>query len=134
MDDDIRQVLQQFYLAVNRLQQGDATLMLSLWSHRPDVTHMGPRGGRQQGWNQLQAYWQEAAEIALTAPGAVTAEGRDFVIAVSGDFAYTSAIEHVEVIHADQTSRFAARSTHIYRREADEWKLLHRHADAAPAT
>ncbi len=54
VEDDIRHVVQQFNLAVNRLQQGDAEPMFAVWSHSSDVTHMGPRGGRQQGWDQVQ--------------------------------------------------------------------------------
>ena len=132
MEELIRQALHQFYDAVNRLQHGDADAMLTLWSHAGDVTHMGPRGGREEGWDQVQAYYEQAARLARTSPGQFSAHGVDVVIRIGSDLAYASMIERVDLVADGQASQFAARATHIYRREGDAWKLIHRHADAAP--
>jgi ketosteroid isomerase-like protein len=50
---------------------------------------------------------------------------------VSGDLAYTVAIERSEVRVAgqDKPAPMALRVTHIFRKEDGAWKLVHRHAD-----
>ena len=60
---------------------------------------------------------------------------------VSGDLAYTVAIERSEVRLSDQDkpATMALRVTHVMRKENGVWKLVHRHADpitvkTAPAT
>jgi ketosteroid isomerase-like protein len=61
--------------------------------------------------------------------------------AVSGDLAYTVAIERSEalVTGQDKPTPMALRVTQVYRKEDGAWKLVHRHADplinkTAPAT
>jgi ketosteroid isomerase-like protein len=53
----------------------------------------------------------------------------------SGDLGYTVSIEHgtATVTGASEAVPMRLRVTHIYRREAGEWKLVHRHADAVTA-
>jgi ketosteroid isomerase-like protein len=50
---------------------------------------------------------------------------------VSGDLAYTVAIERsiVRVVGQKLPAAMELRVTHLFRREQDAWKLLHRHAD-----
>ena len=52
---------------------------------------------------------------------------------VSGDLAYTVGYEHTTVsIDGVPAAPYTLRVTHLYRREDGEWKIVHRHADAAP--
>jgi ketosteroid isomerase-like protein len=51
---------------------------------------------------------------------------------VSGDLAFTVAIEHQESVRLGDQGKPAARAlrvTQVFRRENGAWKLLHRHAD-----
>ncbi len=130
---DLLQVAARFYDAVNQLQRGDPAPMLAVWSHSAQATNLGPQGGRQQGWADIAAYFARAAELAVATLGAVTASASDLVGVSGGELAYTCCTEHVQVTRQGEITRFSARATHVYRREAGAWKLLHRHADAPPA-
>jgi ketosteroid isomerase-like protein len=50
---------------------------------------------------------------------------------VSGDLAYTVAIERSTLRPADQraSAPMNLRVTHVFRREDGQWRLIHRHAD-----
>lgn len=120
-----------FYAAVNRLQRGDPGPMLARWSHAPDVTNMGPQGGRQEGWEAVRAYWEEAARRAAASSAAVTAAAGDLVIRVVGDLAYACGTERVRIVRDGATTEIEPRATNIFRREGGVWKLVHRHADTA---
>jgi ketosteroid isomerase-like protein len=49
---------------------------------------------------------------------------------VGQDFAYLLAIERMTVsVGGSEQTPFTLRSTTIFRRENDEWKIVHRHAD-----
>jgi ketosteroid isomerase-like protein len=52
---------------------------------------------------------------------------------VSGDLAYSVGYERAEVsVDGGPMRPWKLRVTHIYRREDDQWKVVHRHADLAP--
>lgn len=122
----------QFYAAVNQLQRGDPEPMFALWSHRAEVMNLGPQGGRQQGWEEVRAYFANAARLASANPGAISATASDIMTVVVGDLVYVAATEEVQVSNAGQVQQFTARATNIYRREGAAWKLVYRHADAPP--
>jgi hypothetical protein len=64
-DSEVRAASDAFYAALNRMFEGDLGRMAEVWSHAPDVTNMGPFGGRQVGWE---------AALLITNPGAITAK------------------------------------------------------------
>jgi ketosteroid isomerase-like protein len=127
--DEVRQVSEQFYTALNRMANGDAGPMMEVWSHSSDVTTMHPLGGREVGWEQVRGPWEQVAAIA--SGGQVTL--RDQLIRVVGDVAYEVGTEAAEITLAGQLASFEERVTNIYRREAGEWKLVHHHSDTVPA-
>ncbi len=131
VDEEIQQVSDQFFIAVNRLQQGDPGPMLALWSHRSDVTNMGPQGGRQHGWDAVRAYWEQAARRAADSTAQVRAVAGDLVLVVTGNSAYTCGTERVQITRDGEMSWIEPRATNIFRREGTAWKLVHRHADIA---
>ena len=49
---------------------------------------------------------------------------------VLGDVAYTAGLEHTSASVDGQPRSYTLRATQVYRREAGEWKVAHRHADA----
>ena len=128
-DNEVRQVSDQFYAALNRMANGDASPMMELWSHSSDVTTMHPLGGREVGWEQVRGPWEQVAAIA--SGGQVTLS--DQLIRVVGDLAYEVGTEAGEITLAGQHATFEERVTNVYRRETGEWKLVHHHIDTVPA-
>ena len=124
----VRQAEARFYEALLQLMNGDSGPLKEVLSHREDATAFLGWGGYERGWAELEARW-EWARSQFAAGRSVTPE--TIAIDVSGDLAYTVAIEHGDVRLAgrDEPDRSAIRATHVYRREDGVWKLVHRHAD-----
>jgi ketosteroid isomerase-like protein len=129
VEDEIRQVSDRFYAAVNRIHNGDSEPMMEVWSQSSDVTVTHPFGGRQMGWDEVRASWEQTAQLRLG--GHTTL--RDQLIRVGSDMAYEVGSEFSEGTIAGQPLRADVRVTNIYRREAGGWKMVHHHTDAAPA-
>ena len=127
-EDEVRATAERFYAALNRLVNGDAAPMGDVWSQGGDVTTMHPIGGREVGWDQVQASWRQVAGMA--SGGRVTLGDR--LIRVIGDAAYELGTEHVEMTLAGRPVRTEVRVTNIYRREGGAWRIVHHHADASP--
>jgi ketosteroid isomerase-like protein len=129
-DTSLRATSDRFYAAVQAVLRGDAAPMLALWSRDDEASYCDTRGEIVLGWPTLEAYWRTAA-AANAADATLSATGLIQRAVVTGDLAYVVAVE--EVHQAGATSVMQARATNVYRREAAAgWRLLHRHADAAP--
>jgi hypothetical protein len=59
----------QFYAALNTMFTGELGPMKQVWSHRADVTYMGPGGGMQVGWKKVLSAWkaQAARKVSIRA-------------------------------------------------------------------
>jgi len=138
-DRSLRAFLVQFEEGINRFINGDPTLWKQNASRRDDVTIMGAWGGCEKGWSEVGPRYDWAATRFRESGARVKVE---YISSeVSGDLAYTVAIERSEVRLSDQDTpaTMALRVTHVMRRENGVWKLVHRHADpitakTAPAT
>jgi ketosteroid isomerase-like protein len=128
-EDEVRQACDQYYAALNHMLNGDAGLMLEVWSHSSDVTVMHPVTGMIVGWEQVRASWEQFAQ--LCSGGQVRL--RDPRIRVGTDLAYVVGTNAARATVAGETISFELRVTHIFRREAGEWKAVHQHADIVPA-
>jgi uncharacterized protein (TIGR02246 family) len=126
-ENEVGAASSQFYAALNSVANGDARPMAAIWSQSADATTMHPIGGRQVGWDQVRASWQQVAEIA--SEGRVTLG--DQLIRVVGDAAYELGTEHVVMTLAGHSVRGEVRVTNIYRREGGAWRIVHHHADAS---
>ena len=125
----LREMSVRFYDAVNAIQRGDPAPMLALWSRADDATYCAPSGAMVHGWSALEGYWREAAARAAQAEPLMAAA--QFVVMVLGDqLGYTVGVETVR--RMDGSVLFVARATNVFRREAGGWRVVHRHADAAP--
>lgn len=103
----------------------------SLSSRENDVSLFGAFGPCKQGWDELSRTFRWVAS---------RFNGDDFrcdatITIVSGDTAYTVGYERSERMSVDggQPTPVVVRVTQVYRREASDWKLIHRHGDFAPA-
>ena len=99
-----------------------------LLSEADDITLANPFGGGACG---REAVYEQLERAASYFRDAETTAFETVVQSVGTDFAYTVEIERfgTKVGGQDHVSDIAIRVTCIYRREADGWKLVHRHAD-----
>jgi len=130
VEDEIRQASEQFYAALNRTINGDSGSMMEVWSHGSDVTVLHPLGGRETGWREVRASWEQVAQE--FSEGQVSIEDL-VVVALAADVAYTLGTEHGQAKVGDERVGIDWRATNIYRREEGEWKMVHHHTDVSHA-
>jgi ketosteroid isomerase-like protein len=128
-EDEVRQACDQYDAALNQLYNGDATLMMEVWSHSADVTALHPVAGRKLGWEQIRASWEQVAQLCSGGQAIL----RDPLIRVGTDLAYVVGTTEVHVTIAGEVISYESRVTRIFRREAGVWKCIHQHVDIAPA-
>jgi ketosteroid isomerase-like protein len=100
----------------------------AMWSRREPVSLFGPLGPCKAGWLEVEATFRRMA--ARFSDGDMTTDFE--VVHVGSELAYTVGYEHGQVAIDGHRQPVKIRATHIYRREQDEWKLVHRHGDVAP--
>src|ERR1700722_9056983 len=109
------------------LLQDNAKPLKKLYSHNGDITVLGGFGGFEQGWNEVGPRLDWAA--AQFTGGSY--ERKTVSIVEGTDLAYTVSIEVNRVREAGKSEevQLDLRVTQIYRREGNDWRLVHRHAD-----
>jgi len=128
-EDEVRNASKQFYAALNKMTNGSSQSLSAIWSHSPEVTTMHPIGGRQVGWKDVWATWDQTAQVA--SEGQVRLE--DQFIHVAGDMAYEIGVENAGFSIAGQKVTDQVRVTNIYQKEGGTWKIVHHHTDLSPA-
>ncbi len=123
---DVRNATWAFYLALNEVFVGNVEPMEAVWSHEPDVSQLGPMGGRLVGWDAVGADWRRVGGLKLG--GKVVAENAMFV---AGPCMGSSVTEEVgQNIGADgKPIEVRFRATNIFRKEKGGWKMVHHHTD-----
>ena len=129
VEDEIRQASEQFYEALNRAINGDPVPIIEVWSHGSDVTAMHPLGGRETGWREVRASWEQVAQE--FSDGQVSIEDL-VVVPLADDVAYTLGTEQGQAKLGDERVGIDWRVTNIYRREEGEWKMVLHHTDDSP--
>jgi ketosteroid isomerase-like protein len=112
--------------------QGRPAAFQALWSRADDVTLCGGFGGVERGWQNVTGRLNWVSK--KYSDGTRTRE--EISRMVAGDFAY---LVQKEVIHSRLGSEvelyaLELRATMVFRREADGWRIVHRHADSQMAT
>ena len=130
LDEFLSTMLPRQVAAEKAIHNGELAPRLEIWSTRDPVTLFGAWGPCKSGWEDVSRTFRwvasrfsdnEAYEFELVAAG------------VSGDLAYTVGYEHSSSsIDGGPAEPKTLRVTHIYRREDDEWKIVHRHGDQLP--
>jgi ketosteroid isomerase-like protein len=125
----VEQAANEFYASLNALFTGDVEPMKQVWSHADDVTYMGPTGGFQIGWNEVEAIWE--AQAALKLGGKV--EPAEIRVTVGGDLAFVQCFERGNNLDAQgQPEKVSIRATNLFRKENGQWKMIGHHTDLLP--
>jgi ketosteroid isomerase-like protein len=111
------------------LHNGDAAPRFQTWSDQEPVTLFGAwlnatdAAGAREVFRRLAEGFTQArsSDIELIAAD------------VSGDLAYTVQREITSTTVNGLPRDYVLRVTQVYRREAGEWKVVHRHGDEGPA-
>lgn len=127
-----RTFVRRLETAEEEFVQGRPAAFLALWSHSDDVTLCGGFGGVERGWQNVRDR--------LTWVSAKFAEGtrsrNEIVGFVGTEFACLVQTEVIRSRLAGQSalSTLEFRATMMFRREADGWRIVHRHADSQTRT
>ncbi len=125
-EKELRAANDQFYAALNAMFVGELAPMNAIWSHRNDVTIMGPFGGRLTGWAAVEAEFKKEAGMKLGGHVAC----KDVFVQVGGDMGYSVCVEEGQNMSADDKPVVVFfRATNVFRLENGQWKLVHHHTD-----
>jgi hypothetical protein len=118
--------------AEHEFAQGRPAAFKELWSHNDDVSICGAFGGVEYGWDKVSSRLDWASS--QFSEGTRTRE--EIRSAVGTDFAYIVQTEQIRfrVPGRTQKSTLELRVTMVFRREADEWRIVHRQADSQKST
>jgi len=128
-DSDFRAFLIEFEAGANRFLNGDMSLWDANASHADDASLFNPFGADAEGWDKVGPMYARAASQFVPSGASMVVEYLE--IEVSGDMAYTVAIERSVVRKTGQagTNPVRTRATDVFRREGGHWSLVHRHMD-----
>jgi ketosteroid isomerase-like protein len=113
--------------AETALHNGDPAPRLAIWSTREPVSVLGAARSAV-GQEAVRALFHSLGEAFSNC----TSHVYEIVAAdVVGDVAYTAGYERTEASINGEPRQYVLRSTQVYRHEDGEWKVAHRHADAA---
>lgn len=123
----VQQASDQFYAALNALFTGEVEPMKAVWSHKDDITYMGPAGDYRVGWKQVAQEWETQAARKLG--GKIVPE--ETHINAGRDLAVVSCYEVGKNV-VDGAQPVKIRATSIYRKEGGAWKMIGHHTDILP--
>ena len=113
--------------AETALHNGDPGPRLAIWSVREPVSVLGAA---------RSAVGQEAVRDLFHSLGDTFSNCTSYVYEivaadVIGDMAYSAGYERTQASINGEARQYVLRATQFYRRENGDWKVAHRHADAA---
>jgi ketosteroid isomerase-like protein len=112
--------------AETALHNGDAGPRVAMWSHDEPVTLFGA-AATKTGWTEIVPIFDW---LASDFSNCLSYEYELLAAGASGDLAYMVGIEHTTAsIRGADPKPYAIRVTTIFRREAGNWKVVHRHGD-----
>jgi ketosteroid isomerase-like protein len=130
---DLPEVLERFQQAATEFARGNPEPVKALWARTDDVTLANPFGAAKRGWAEVSDGLDYASS--RFRDGAVT-DFQRVAEYMTADLACILEIEkwQAKVAGREEISPFDLRVTSTFRREADGWKLVARHADPLTET
>ena len=126
---EIERATARFYEGLNSMFAGDTSAMKQVWSHADDVTYMGPDGGIEIGWKQVEAKWETQARLKLG--GEVVTD--EMHVTLAGDMAVVQCRELGHNLDAQgRPIPVSIRATNVFRKENGTWKMVGHHTDLLP--
>lgn len=128
----VRAAIGRLHAAMAQVANGDLAAIKSLYSHSADATSFYGWGGYEKGWEAVSRRWDWAG--AQFKGGIVRHENISTVI--TPELFYVTDIEtyaNQRVAGVEGVTGWSNRVTHVFRREAGEWRLVHRHANRLEA-
>jgi ketosteroid isomerase-like protein len=129
-DDFLGQTVARHSAAATRVRNGDpAPFVAQLSTHDP-VTLFPASQPSQVGWSDVSGAIRRVASVYS---GSDSVEFEVVAAGASGDLAYLVGYERAaSSVGGGAAEDLRLRVTQVYRREAGEWRLVHRHADPGP--
>lgn len=128
--NDREEFLNWVYTALAQAERamfdGDAGPRREIWSRDEPVSVLGAWRTASNRHELVEAFDVLASSFSGCTGYAIELVSWD----VRGDVAYTVGYERVTTTMDGTPRSFTLRATQVYRREADGWKVVHRHADA----
>ena len=127
--DDFETFMQQRQQVANAYVNGDAEPLGNISAKISPVTFFSPKGNYEQGAKQVFSVQENDA--GNFEPGS-SSEFEIFHMSASEGLAYWVGLQHamVRVKGQQDVVPFHLRITEIFRKDKNQWKLIHRHADA----
>jgi uncharacterized protein (TIGR02246 family) len=119
----------QWFVALNAMLNGDPKPFAEIYSHSDDVTYMGAEGTYRVGWEATYADWKAQAE--KSTGGKI--QCADIHIVVHGDMAVAQHLTEGRVRKPNgDMADTSVRETSVFRLEDGVWKMIAHHADSLP--
>ncbi len=128
-ETSVKQLVDQFYVALNKVYAGDAAPMVALWSVAPYVSAMHSLGDHEVGLQQVTAEWNRVAS--RVSQGQVSFE--QLQLRAHGDLGFVIGFERGSVEIDGKNLEVNVRVTNIFEKSSGEWKVVHHHADSVQA-
>jgi ketosteroid isomerase-like protein len=131
LDAFLEATLPRLKTADTALHNGNATGRIAMWSRNDPVTLFGAALSGS-GWAEIGPTFG-ALESRFS--NCTSWEFELLAAGTSADLAYLVGIEHATAsVAGAPPTPYSLRVTTIFRRENDEWKIVHRHADPYDAS
>ena len=132
LEASVAAAIARLHAAMSRVANGDVSAIKSLYSDTADATSFYGWGGYEKGVEAVSKRWDWAGQ--QFKGGAVRYENVSTV--ATSEMFYVTDIETFEnqrVAGVEGVTGWSNRVTHIFRRAAGEWRLVHRHANRLEA-
>ena len=116
--------------AETALHNGDAAPRKLMWARTDPVTLFGAALSAS-GWAEIERIFDR---LEASFSNCTSCEHEVIAAGASGDLAYIVAFEHTTAsVSGSPSLPYTLRATTVFRREDEEWKVVHRHADPVPS-
>ena len=126
-EQQVKEANDNFYFAVT---SADLEQMDQIWVNSPESVCVHPGREALFGYDEIRESWLAIFEN--TESMSISASGQR--ITIVKDVAWVICNETISLMTADGLAAAAAQATNIYRRIADQWKLILHHASPVPFT